>query len=132
MGQFVCRRVEDHDPSYVVSRGAAASAATKTEPSTAARLYGLINNNSNGTLGNLTAPCSFGGFNGGVGVGAGGGSGIACGSYNSPHMAAGGEAVSSSGIVPSHGHGTRFYSQQTSCDLFPGVCLLLCSLLLWP
>ncbi|KAL3511111.1 hypothetical protein ACH5RR_030512 [Cinchona calisaya] len=115
IGQFVCRRVEDHvhdTISFVRSKTELAGPPLSN--------YSFMINNSNGTLGNLTN-CSLGDLNGCDVVA--GGSRIACGSYNSPHMAAGGEAVLSNIVTPSpHTHSGFCSSQQTSCDLFPGTC----------
>ncbi|KAL3501430.1 hypothetical protein ACH5RR_035879 [Cinchona calisaya] len=103
MGQFVCRRVEDENLSTIKTEPIIGVPPPPSPP------YSLmINNiNSNGT------------HNGGV-AGVDGSGIVGCGSYISPHMVAGGEAVSSN-IVPSLHH-SGFCSQQTPSDLFPGIC----------
>ncbi|CAI9096578.1 OLC1v1032759C1 [Oldenlandia corymbosa var. corymbosa] len=94
MGQFVCRRVvSDHHHPHHHDPNSIVSATVKTEPITSSA--------------SPPAVAFGGGFSGGGGMISGGRNG-----------GGGAEAV-----VSSCGGSASCYSPQTSCDLFPGLCL---------
>ncbi|KAK9277539.1 hypothetical protein L1049_007083 [Liquidambar formosana] len=98
LSQSVYRRMED-DPSFVCR-----DTTTRTEPPP----YCL--NIPNGGFSNNISPFPFPALNNG------GDGGVIYGSYCSPHMSGGGEAISSN-KVPLH---SGFCAQQTPFDFFPG------------